>query len=47
MDWALNSPPTCVRKKRKMGVSNFGLLAQIWAVGPNLKIHSNIILNVL
>ena len=44
--WALNSPPACVHKKIKMGVSNFGVLAQIWSVGPNFKIQSNIIFNV-
>ena len=30
----------------KMGVSNFGVSAQIWALGPNLKIKSNRIFNV-
>ena len=29
-----------------MSVTNFGVLAQIWAVGPNLKIQSNSIFNV-
>ena len=29
-----------------MGVSNFGVLAHIWDVGPNLKIQSNSIFNL-
>ena len=28
-----------------MGPSDFGVLAQIWAVGPNVKEKSNIIFN--
>ena len=35
-----------MRKKRDMGVSKFGVLAQIWTVGPNLNVFCNIILNV-
>jgi hypothetical protein len=35
-----------VREKRENGVSDFGVLAQIWAVGPNLTIQSNSIFNV-
>ena len=33
-------------KKRKMGASNFGVMAQIWAVVPNWKIQSNSNFNV-
>ena len=42
----MNSPRAGVREKRENGVSDFGVLAQIWAVGPNLTIHSNSIFNV-
>ena len=30
----------------KLGVSNFGVSAQIWALGPNLKIQSNRIFKI-
>ena len=43
--WSLTSPPACVREKRKIGVSSFGIFDQIWNVGPNLKILCNIIFN--
>ena len=33
-------------KLRENGLSDFGVLAQIWAVGPNLTIQSNRIFNV-
>ena len=46
MKLALNSLSACVPEKRKTGVSNFDVFAQIWAVGTNLKIQSNIIFNV-
>ena len=35
-----------MREKRKMGVSNFGVLAQLLAVGPNLNIICNGIFNL-
>ena len=46
MELALNSLSACVPEKMKMGVSNFDVFAQIWAVGTNLKIQSNRNFNV-
>ena len=45
MELALNSPCACVGKMRIMSLSDFGVLAQIWDVGPNLKRKSNRIFN--
>ena len=46
VEWSPISPPAYVRDKSKMGVSNFGVLAQIWDVGTNLKIQGNRFFNL-
>ena len=33
----MNSLCACPREKKIMGLSDFSVLAQIWAVGPNVK----------
>ena len=35
-----------MREKRKIGVSNFGVFAQIWSIGPNFNLQSSSVFNV-